>query len=77
MRIIVFILYLCFGFVLSAQNNLDCYVKKNRSSKLIKNINQNLQHYSFSDVKNTLKDIQSKEGYSAQIYDMYVYILVK
>ena len=74
MRIIVFILSLFFGFALSAQNNLDCFVKKKRSSKLIKNINKNLQHYSFSDVKNTLKDIQSKEGYSAQIYDMYALI---
>ena len=74
MRIFTFILSFFFVFVLSAQNNPDCYVKKKRSVKLMKKLNQNLRHYSFSEVKNLLSDIESKEGVSAQIYDMYALI---
>ena len=76
MKIFTFILSFFFVFFLSAQNDLDldCYVKKKRSMKLMKKLNQNLRHYSFSDVKNLLSDIESKEGSSAQIYDMYALI---
>ena len=63
MRIITFILSFFFCVLLSAQNlNLDCYVKKKRSVNIMKKLNQNLRHYSFSDVKNLLSDIESKEG---------------
>ena len=74
MRIITFILSFFFVLLLSNQNdlNLDCYVKKKRSVKIMKKLNQNLRYYSFSDVKNLLSDIESKEGSSSQIYDMYV-----
>ena len=76
MKIISFILSFFCVFLISAQNDLDldCYVKKKRSIKLMKKLNQNLRHYSFSDVKNLLSDIESKEGSSAQIYDMYALI---
>ena len=76
MKIITFILSFFFVFFLSSKNDLDldCYVKKKRSEKLMKKLNQNLRHYSFSEVKNLLIDIESKEGSSAQIYDMYVSI---
>ena len=76
MKIITFILSFFFVLLLSAQNdlNLDCYVKKKRSVKIMKKLNQNLRYYSFSDVKNLLSDIESKEGSSAQIYDMYALI---
>ena len=76
MKIITFILSFFCVFLISAQNDLDldCYVKKKRSMKLMKKLNQNLRHYSFSDVKNLLSDIESKEGSSAQIYDMYALI---
>ena len=76
MKIITFILSFFCVFLISAQNDLDldCYVKKKRSMKIMKKLNQNLRHYSFSDVKNLLSDIESKEGSSAQIYDMYALI---
>ena len=76
MKIITFILSFFFVFFLSTQNNLDldCYVKKKRSVKLMKKLNQNLRHYSFYEVKNLLSDIESNEGSSPQIYDMYALI---
>ena len=49
-------------FVLSAQNNPDCYVKKKRSVKLMKKLNQNLRHYSFYEVK-MLSNIQKLKCY--------------
>ena len=59
MKIITFILSFFFVFILSSQNNLDCFVKKKESVKLMKKLNQNLRHYSFSDVKNLLVQILS------------------
>ncbi len=74
MKKTLFILSFLFVFGLSAQDNNDCFVQKKRSVKLMKKLNQNLPHYSFSDVKNVLKGIEEKEGVSAQIYDMYALI---
>ena len=74
MKKTLFILSFLFVFGLSAQDNNDCFVQKKRSVKLMKKLNQNLPHYSFSDVKNVLKGIEEKEGISAQIYDMYALI---
>lgn len=61
-------------FGISAQDNSSCFVQKKRSVKLMKKLNQNLPHYSFSDVNNVLKGIEEKEGVSAQVYDMYALI---
>lgn len=74
MKKILFILSFLFVFGLSAQDKNDCFVQKKYSFKLMKKLNQNLPHYSFSDVKNVLKGIEEKEGVSAQIYDMYALI---
>jgi len=74
MKKTLFILSFLFVFGLSAQDNNDCFVQKKRSVKLMKKLNQNLPHYSFSDVKNVLKAIEEKEGVSPQIYDMYALI---
>ncbi len=74
MKKTLFILSFLFVFGLSAQDNNDCFVQKKRSVKLMKKLNQNLPHYSFSDVKNVLKGIEEKEGVSPQIYDMYALI---
>lgn len=74
MKKTLFILSFLFVVGLSAQDNNDCFVQKKRSVKLMKKLNQNLPHYSFSDVKNVLKGIEEKEGVSPQIYDMYALI---
>lgn len=74
MKKTLFILSFLFVYGISAQDNNDCLVQKKRSVKLMNKLNQNLPHYSFSDVKNVLKGIEEKEGGSAQIYDMYALI---
>ena len=71
MRILYFIFFYLFSISLFSQ---DCFVKKKRSEKMMRKIDQNLSHYSFNDVKKVLSEIQSKEGGSAQLYDVYALI---
>ena len=56
----------------------ECFVQKKKSNKLITRIYQNLSDYTFMEVSNICKEIENKEGASAQIFDMYslIYWLV-
>ena len=71
MRILNFIFFCLFSISLFSQ---DCFVKKKRSEKMMRKIDQNLPHYSFNDVKRVLSEIQSKEGVSAQLQDVFALI---
>ena len=71
MRILTVILACVISLSLFSQ---DCFVKKKRSVKMMRKIDQNLPHYSFNDVKRVLSDIESKEGSSAQVFDVYALI---
>ena len=65
-----FLILICFFYSLSSLSQ-DCYVKNKKSIKKIDHIQKNLSSYSFNQVNEILLNIESKEGSTSQITDIY------
>tara|TARA_B100000902_G_scaffold399561_1_gene471021 strand:- start:10217 stop:12142 length:1926 start_codon:yes stop_codon:yes gene_type:complete len=74
MRLFFLLLLYINVFIVSSQEIENCFVNNKKYEKLLKKMNDNLSHYTFSEVDKILKEIINEEGVSAQILDFYALI---